>query len=191
MHGEILASLRSLPDAELVARIKDLVARERGATALLVAHLAELDTRDVHLREGHSSLFAYCRDALALSEHEAYNRIESPRRPPFVILDLLGKASAAAVRLLLTRAQNPEVLESTRKEGEVEEIMARLAPRPACVVDSQAPAPLASSTSGGGARPTPLTGARGCCLPSAKPRLPAVRRRLTARRLRRGRPARW
>ena len=32
--------------------MKSLVARERDATAQLVAHLAELDTRDVYLREG-------------------------------------------------------------------------------------------------------------------------------------------
>ena len=77
-HG-VLASLRRLSDADLVARVKSLVARERRATALLVAHLGELDTRDIHLRAGYSSLFAYCRDALGLSEHEAYNRIEVAR----------------------------------------------------------------------------------------------------------------
>ena len=50
--------------------MKSLVARERDATAQLVAHLAELDTRDVYLREGYDSLYAYCRDALGLSEGE-------------------------------------------------------------------------------------------------------------------------
>ena len=139
MHHDILASLRRLPDAELVARVKDLVACERGATALLVAHLAELDTRDVHLREGHSSLFAYCRDALALSEHEAYNRIEAARaarRFP-VILALLeeGAVNLTGVRLLaphLTVQNHRRVLESARgkRKPEVEEIVARLAPRP-------------------------------------------------------------
>ena len=59
--------------------MQDLAARERGEVVQLIAHLAELDTRDVHLRAGHASLFAYCRDALALSEHEAYNRIEVAR----------------------------------------------------------------------------------------------------------------
>ena len=47
---DLLASLRRLSDADLVARVKSLAARERGVTALLVAHLAELDMRDVHLR---------------------------------------------------------------------------------------------------------------------------------------------
>jgi hypothetical protein len=88
MPDDILASLRQLSDGELVARVNDLAASERDATALLVAHLAELDTRDVHLRAGYGSLFAYCRTALALSEAEAYKlrggcqgRSATPRDP--------------------------------------------------------------------------------------------------------------
>jgi hypothetical protein len=76
MQNEILASLKCLPDATLVAQVRMLIGRERDVTAELVAHLAELDTRDVHLREGYTSLFVYCRDALGLSDGEAYNRIE-------------------------------------------------------------------------------------------------------------------
>src|SRR5512143_1989657 len=72
----LLASLRSLADDELVGRLKGLAARERRATALLVAHLAEFDTRDVYLRAGYPSLFAYCCEVLALSEHEALNPVE-------------------------------------------------------------------------------------------------------------------
>jgi hypothetical protein len=56
MQNDILTSLTRLSDAELVTRVKSLAARERDATAQLVAHLAELDTRDVYLREGHGSL---------------------------------------------------------------------------------------------------------------------------------------
>ena len=136
---DLLGSLHRLSDAELVARLKSLAARERRATALLVAHLAELDTRDVHLRAGYSSLFTYCRDALGLSEHEAYNRIEvarAARRFP-VILELLaaGSVNLTTVRLLgphLTPENYGGVLESARgmKRTEVEEIVARLAPFP-------------------------------------------------------------
>jgi hypothetical protein len=132
-----LASLRQLSDAELVARLKSLASRERRATVLLVAHLAELDTRDVYLREGYSSLLAYCRDALCLSEHEAYNRIEvapTARRFP-VVLELLatGSANLTTVRLLgphLRPENHREVLESARGERktEVEEIVAGLSP---------------------------------------------------------------
>ena len=136
---ELLESLRRLSDDELVARLKSLAARERRATALLVAHLAELDTRDLHLRAGYPSLFVYCRDVLALSEHEAYNRMEvarTARRFPLV-LDLLasGAVNLTTVRLLgphLTADNHSRVLESARgkRKAEVEEIVARLAPRP-------------------------------------------------------------
>jgi hypothetical protein len=136
---DVLASLRRLSDEELIARVKRLAARERRATALLVAHLAELDTRDVHLRGGYSSLFVYCRDVLALSEHEAYNRIEvarAARRFPLV-LELLaaGSVNLTTVRLLgphLTPENHRGVLESARgkRRAEVEEIVARLAPFP-------------------------------------------------------------
>lgn len=139
MQNDILTSLTRLSDAELIARVKRLVARERDATAQLVTHLAELDTRDVYLREGYGSLYVYCRDALGLSEGEAYNRIEvarAARRFP-VILEMLaaGLVSLTAVRLLaphLTVANHREVLDSARgkKKPEIEEIVARLSPRP-------------------------------------------------------------
>jgi hypothetical protein len=136
---ELLESLRRLSDDDLVARLKSLAARERRATALLVAHLAELDTRDLHLRAGYPSLFIYCREVLALSEHEAYNRMEAARtarRFPLV-LDLLasGAVNLTTVRLLgphLTADNHARVLESARakRKVEVEEIVAGLAPRP-------------------------------------------------------------
>ena len=139
MKNDILDSLSRLSDTELVARMKSLVARERDATAGLVAHLAEMDTRDVYLREGYPSLFVYCRDLLGLSEAESGNRIvaaRAARRFP-VILELLasGQVNLTAVRLLaphLTAGNHGDVLASARGKSklEVEEIVARLAPRP-------------------------------------------------------------
>ena len=133
MQNDSLTSLTRLSDAELVTRVKSLVARERDATAQLVAHLAELDTRDVYLREGYGSLHAYCCEALGLSDGEAYNRIEvarAARRFP-VILDMLaaGTVTLTAVRLLaprLTSANHRDVLASarSRKKSEIEKIVA-------------------------------------------------------------------
>src|SRR5436309_934150 len=118
-------------------RLERLVARDHDLTAQIVAHLAELDTRDVFLREGYGSLFVYCRDAMGLSEWEAYNRIEvarAARRFP-VILDMLadGSVNLTTVRLLaphLTECNHAAVLESARgkRKPEVEEMVARLAP---------------------------------------------------------------
>src|SRR5882672_6423927 len=139
MKNDMLVSLRHLSDAALVAGLANSLTRERDETASVVAHLAELDTRDVHLREGYTSLFVYCRDALGLSEWEAYNRIEvarAARRFP-VILDMLadGSVNLTTVKLLashLTLANHRGVLESARgrRKPEVEEIVARLSPRP-------------------------------------------------------------
>jgi hypothetical protein len=149
-------SIRRLSDDELVARLKSLAARERRATALVVAHLAEIDARDLHLRAGCPTLFVYCRDLLALSEHEAYNRMEvarTARRFP-VVLDLLaqGAVNLTTVRLLgphLTEENHAGVLESARgrRKCEVEEIVARLAPRPE-VAASVRKLPARGATSG-------------------------------------------
>ena len=136
---DVLASLRRLPDALLVARLKRLAARARRATALLVAHLAELGTRDVYLRAGYPSLYVYCRDALALSEHDAYNHIEvarASRRFPALLQRLAsGDANLTTLRLLgphLTPENHLGVLDSARgkRRSQVEEIVARLAPFP-------------------------------------------------------------
>jgi hypothetical protein len=140
MQTNILTVLATLSDADLIARVKSLVLRERDATAQLVAHLAVLETRDAYLREGYSSIFTYCRDALGLSESEACNRIEvarAARRFP-VILEMLaaGEIHLWSVRLLsphLTEENHREVLGWARGQKgtrAVQEIVARLAPRP-------------------------------------------------------------
>jgi hypothetical protein len=139
MKNEMLASLGRLSDFDLVLSLRTLVAREREATAEVIAHLAELDTRDVHLREGFGSLYLYCRDALGLSEWESYNRIEvarTARRFP-VILDLLadGSVHLTAVRLLaphLRPDNHCDLLASARgkTKAQIQEIVARLAPKP-------------------------------------------------------------
>jgi hypothetical protein len=139
MQTDILVSLTRLSDRKLLSRMKDLIVRERDATAELIAHLAEMDTRDIHLREGYPSLFAYCRDVLRLSEWESYNRIEvarTVRRFP-MILGLIadGSVHLTAVKLLaphLTPENHRHVLDSARgkTKAEVEKIVARLAPQP-------------------------------------------------------------
>src|SRR5262245_31246422 len=74
-----LHSPEALSDLELLERVKMLAADERQTTAHLVAHLAELDARRLYLGQGYSSLFTYCTQALHLSEHAAYGRIEAAR----------------------------------------------------------------------------------------------------------------
>ncbi|MGQ0548284.1 MAG: hypothetical protein ACT4PY_01245, partial [Armatimonadota bacterium] len=79
MNPTTLSTVAQLSDHDLLARVKDLAQREREATVALIVHLAELDERRLYLAEGYSSLFKYCTDVLHLSEHAAYNRIETTR----------------------------------------------------------------------------------------------------------------
>jgi len=139
MSTETPSALARLSDDDLMAELKRLAHCARDATALLIAYLAELDTRRLYLAAGFSSLFAYCTAALRLSESEAYNRIEvarTVRRFP-VVLDLLrnGSVNLTTIRLLapqLALENHQELLAaaSERSRREVEELLARRFPQP-------------------------------------------------------------
>jgi hypothetical protein len=130
---------RTLSDDELLAHVRILAAQERGVTVELIAHLAEVEARDLHLAAGYPSMYKYCRGALQLSEYEAYHRIKAARaarRFP-LILDRLaeGAVNLTTVRLLgphLTAENHAEALESARglSKSEVKRVVARLAPAP-------------------------------------------------------------
>ena len=139
MENGILDRLTDVADASLLARVKTLVGRERDVVAELIAHLAEMDIREIHLREGYPSLYVYCRDALGLSEWEAYHRIDAARtvrRFPVILAMLAeGSVNLTAIRLLaphLTAANHIHVLAQARgkRKAQVAEIVAALAPRP-------------------------------------------------------------
>ncbi|MBD3301752.1 MAG: hypothetical protein GF346_04835, partial [Candidatus Eisenbacteria bacterium] len=120
-------------------RIDRLVERERNATTSLVAHLAEMDRRRLHLARGYSSLFTYCTQALHLSEHAAYKRIEAARaarRFPVLLPRLAeGALHLSAVVVLapvLTKENHAALIEEARHKTkrQVEEIVARVRPAP-------------------------------------------------------------
>jgi hypothetical protein len=132
-------SLTSLTNQQVLTRVKALAAGERQATAALIGALAELDARRLYLGEGFSSLFTYCTQALHLSEHAAYNRIEAARiaRKWPVILQLLadGSVTITTVRLLadsLTDANHRQLLDTAvhKSKREVEHLVAALHPQP-------------------------------------------------------------
>ena len=120
-----------------MAQVDAAAHNERTATATLIALLAELDTRRLYLGEGCASLFTYCTQVLHLSEHAAYNRIETARaarRFP-VILDLVatGAITLTSVRLLaphLTDANHLDLLERARHKikRDVELLVATIRP---------------------------------------------------------------
>lgn len=60
---EFLHELTQRSDGALLAGSLEIAGRQHRDTAGLVAHLAVIDDRRLYLRD-HSSLFAYCREAL-------------------------------------------------------------------------------------------------------------------------------
>ena len=133
-----------ISDDELVASIATFTGRARGATAALVAHLAELERRGLLHALGFKSLYGSCRAVLHLSEHESYNRMEAAgiaRRFP-VVLPMLaeGLVHLTAVSLLGPHLRDENHLALLggaihKSKREVEALLARWFPK----------APVASS----------------------------------------------
>lgn len=157
-----------LSDGELIAEVRKAAASERGATAALVALLAEFDERRLFLGEGCSSLFTYCTQVLRLSEHAAYGRIaaaRTSRRWP-VLLQLLtaGGINLTTVVLLgphLTEENHEALLDASRgkSKSDIERLIATLHPQPdiaSSVRRLPNPAPLRAPSldRGGAATPT-------------------------------------
>ena len=133
-------TLSQLSDAALVAAVERLARTEHDATLALVAHLAELGARRLYLAAGFSSLFAYCREVLALSEGEAYNRVVAARavRKFPLVLDRLadGSVNLTTIRLLfkhLTVENHGELLDASARKSkrDVERLVASRFPQPA------------------------------------------------------------
>jgi hypothetical protein len=139
MQKDILASLARLSDDDLATRVKSLATREHATAACVIAHLAEMDARDIHLRAGYPRLYEYCLKVLHLSEWEAWNRIEAgrvARRFP-ILFDMLeeGSIHLTGIKLLaphLTEENHRDVLQSARWKSKfaIGEIVARLHPLP-------------------------------------------------------------
>jgi len=71
--------LGGVADDRLLATLRALVGRENDLLAELLAHLAELDERQLCLELGYSSLFKYCVEALGFCESSAGRRIAAAR----------------------------------------------------------------------------------------------------------------
>jgi 5-methylcytosine-specific restriction endonuclease McrA len=71
--------LGGLGDDQLLAALSALVKRENDCLSELLAHLAELDRRELCIALGYSSLFAYCTEALGFCKSSAGRRIAAAR----------------------------------------------------------------------------------------------------------------
>src|SRR5262245_36060752 len=79
MESAAFHTLQAVPDDELLRRLGELVSQSRRVEAELVAHIGEVDERRLFARFAFPSMFAYCTQALHLSEAEAYRRIRVAR----------------------------------------------------------------------------------------------------------------
>jgi hypothetical protein len=113
--------LSNLSDQALEGRLVSLVSSERSMTARLVAHLAEVLERRLHLTQAYPTMTAYCREKLHLKEDDAGRRIVAARlgtRYPaiFAILDSGGLSLSVACKLkqYISDENHQELLEGVR-----------------------------------------------------------------------------
>jgi hypothetical protein len=139
MKTEAFWDLGLVSDAALRCDLAALLANGYRTEARIVAHIAEVDARKLHTRDGSSSLFEYCVRQLGLSESEAFYRLTAARiarRFP-VVFSLLERRAIhlTAVCLLrdyLTSENQHELLAeaSHKTKLQVQELLARRYPRP-------------------------------------------------------------
>jgi hypothetical protein len=150
-------SLSHLSDGELKRELASVTAQERSSTALVVAHIAEFETRRLYAPAGFPSMFEYCTRELHYSEQAALKRIRAARaarRFPEVLTALAdGRLHLSAVVLLkphLTRRNAAELLEaaSFKTRYQIEQLLAHRFPKADVPTRLQplAPAPSGSAS---------------------------------------------
>ena len=97
-------SLSHLEGHELLRALDQIVTNDCDNTALMLAHIAEVDARRLYRAAAHASMFSYCVHELHMSEETAYRRIRAARaarRFP-AIFDLVadGRLNVTGVVLL-------------------------------------------------------------------------------------------
>src|SRR4051812_28987052 len=71
--------LGHMSDDQLHSGLATLLVNGYRTEARIVAHIAEVEERKLHLKDGSESLFGYCITALGLSNSEAFHRITAAR----------------------------------------------------------------------------------------------------------------
>ena len=130
-------AFRLLTNEQLLAEVRVLVARERTATAVLVASLVEVDQRKLYNGLKYPSLYKFCIEELKLSEGAAYRRIRAARVAGCfpIALNYLEDGSITLTNMTvlsrhLTLANHMTLMEAARHKtrAEVERQMAALNP---------------------------------------------------------------
>jgi hypothetical protein len=92
--------LKSIPDDELLRRLRALLEDSRRVEADLVAYTGEVDERRLYAKDAVPSMFAWCTEVLHLSEAEAYLRITVARasREHPMLIDMLREGRPNSVQ---------------------------------------------------------------------------------------------
>jgi hypothetical protein len=131
--------LVGLKNSELLAALSELVQQSNAITAEELAHLAEIEDRMLHLELGFPSLFAYCVEALGMSEGAAGRRVAAARvcrRFPEAFERVargdLHLSALCALSPHLDPANASELFEACRRKTrrQIEELLAARFPRP-------------------------------------------------------------
>src|SRR6185436_6264694 len=134
-----MASLSSVSDSDLLARMPVLVLAERAAVAEVIEHLMEIDRRRLYLDQACSSLQRYCMEQLGYSEDGAMKRRRVARvaqKLPIVLEELRSGAIHLTGLFVLSAhltEDNAEALLSAARgqsRREIEKLLARWFPRP-------------------------------------------------------------
>jgi 5-methylcytosine-specific restriction endonuclease McrA len=129
--------LNTLSDKDLMSRLERLRRTERETTVEILRHLNEVERRQLYLRLGFSSMFAYCVGHLRYSESAAGRRVQVARCvatfPEVAVFLERGEVSLVTVSLIagvLAPSNANELLEKIRgkTQAEVEAIASTLRP---------------------------------------------------------------
>jgi hypothetical protein len=132
--------LKTISDDKLLGSLFDVLKQARHNEADLVAHIAEVDARELYARQAAPSMFAWCTQVLHLSESEAYLRIavaRASRRHPMLLAMLAdGRLHLSGIERLaphLTEKNRDVLLRRAvhKSKRQIEQLVAELAPRPA------------------------------------------------------------
>jgi 5-methylcytosine-specific restriction endonuclease McrA len=132
-------TLSHLSDQSLLRELRSLAVQDRATTAMLVAHVGEVDSRRLYAPAGYPSMYEYCVQELHFSEQTAFKRIRVGRlaRQFPAIHGLLaeGKLHLSGLVTLsayLTPANADDLLAAAahRSKAQIEQLLAERFPQP-------------------------------------------------------------
>jgi hypothetical protein len=132
-------TLTHVSDEALLADLAALIARDRQTTAALLAHIGEVEARELFLPAACSTMHVYCVRVLHLAEEVAYKRIRAARAarrfPQLFGAIADGRLHVTGLVMLaphLTDQNVDEVIAAAthRSKADIDVLVARLAPQP-------------------------------------------------------------